>query len=178
MRRGCMIAVGAVLLVCLVTLGLAYFVLLPRARDAVKDSTTELLATEVAIQVAVPEAATPTAATYVISEDELNASLRARSDDIGLADEVTITITPANIELRLITNEQESTYTGQVAAVDGRFVVTEMTADGMYEVLLSASAASEAIEDAVNGVLDARQLRLVAVTLAEGSMTLDVEPAS
>ncbi len=174
MRRGCLFGIGAVLLLCVVTLGLGIFVALPRVRDAVRDSAAEALATEIAVQL--PPAATPSAATYVIREDALNANLRQRVAGLDIADEITVTITPAYLQLRLVANERATTYTGRAAAAGGRLEVTDMTADGMYAFFLSASAAASILEDAVNGYLAAQRLQLTDVTLGEGILTLQVQP--
>jgi hypothetical protein len=129
------------------------------------------------MQMAIPPAATPAAATYVIREDALNASLRQRTAGIDIAEEITVSLAPDRLQLRLVANNRVTTYTGQVAAVDGRLAVTDMTADGMYEFFLSAGAAASVLEDAVNGYLAAQRLRLMSVTLGEGTLTLQVEPA-
>ncbi|MER3439498.1 MAG: hypothetical protein C4346_18965 [Chloroflexota bacterium] len=174
MRRGCLFGIGAVLLLCVVTLGLGIFVALPRARDAVRDSAAEALATEIALQL--PPVATPSAATYVLREDALNASLRQRVAGLDIADEITVTITPAYLQLRLVANERATTYTGQVAAAGGRLDVTNMTAEGMYEVFLSASTAASLVEEAMNGYLAAQRLQLTDITLGDGILTLQVQP--
>lgn len=177
MRRGCILGIGALLLLCVVTLGLGIFVAIPRLRNAVQETAAETLATEIAAQLAIPPSASPVAATYVIREDALNASLRQRTAGLDIAEEITVRLLPDRIQLRLVANNRETTYTGQVAAVDGRLAVTGMTADGMYEFFLSASAAAGVLEDAVNGYLAAQRLRLTSVTLGKGTLTLQVEPA-
>jgi hypothetical protein len=175
MRRGCLFGVGGVLVLCLVTCGLLYFVGLPRIQDRVADDFEDGVSTVVAEGIA---NAAPGSGTMVITEEQLNDKL---SDDVENSDVVS-EITPAGISIELNLEESGDRNIGYSAlpiAQDGQLVLTEVEAnDGVMERFLPKVKLADAVEDGVNGVLAEHNLQVVDVTLGDGEMTLTTAPAS
>jgi hypothetical protein len=174
-RRGCLIAVSSLLGLCLIACVLGWFVGIPRLRDAIKDDVEGAVGTEVARRLA-PAGGTPAPGTYVITEQDLTERLRAESDED--TQDVEVRIDPVGIEVVLPTEGQEFTYSGRPTAEDGRLVVRGMEANNdAIEFFFPPDDVAEAIEDGVNDYLAANALRLAALELGEGQMTLTTEPA-
>jgi hypothetical protein len=174
MNRRLLFVVVGVLAACLICCGVLYFVALPRARDQVNDGIRDGVASEVAGQIASAGSAAP--GTYVITQDELLDRIRSTtSGNDANVEDFTLTITPSQIEVGFDSSSQSATYTGQVAAVDGRLEVQNMsTSSGLLNFLFPADDVAGAIEDGVNEYLDANGLVLNGLTMGDGQITLDV----
>jgi hypothetical protein len=171
-RRGWLIGGLVIVSLCILCCALTFVVALPRLRDGFQDSVRDAVSTEVSKQIPA------TAGSYTITEESLQASLRQSASDDN-ADDLVVELSPAGIELGISAQSQHATYTGQPAAVDGRFVMQDMdTNSSILGFFLSPDDLGTAVEDAVNNYLAANDLRLESVTLAEGEMTLQVADAS
>jgi hypothetical protein len=178
MRRGCMFGCLGILGLCVLTSGLLYFVGLPRFRDAVGDGVADAMSTEVARQLAPQVGAPPNPGQYTITEEDLERSMAEEAEGQNVED-VDISITPNQIEIDLTSSgDQELSYAGQVAAENGRLVVTDFEASSdVMDFFFPADELAEGIEDGVNNYLATNGLRLNDVELGEGELTLDVEAA-
>lgn len=174
MSRRLLFVVVGVLAACLICCAVLYFVALPRARDQVNDGIRDGVASEVAGQIASAGSAAP--GTYVITADDLLGRIQAEtSGNDANVDDFTLTISPSEIEVGFDSNSQSATYTGQLAAVDGRLEVQNMsTSSGLLDFLFPADDVAEAIEDGVNDYLEANGLVLNGLTMGDGQITLDV----
>jgi hypothetical protein len=176
-RRGCLFGCIALLGLCVVACALGYAVGLPRFREGVREPLEDVIGTQVALQMAPNPGVTPAPGTYVIREDELNAGLQDKVDRTGGFDKVTVSLAPDGFTIRFTTNDNDVTYRGDVAAVDGRFVVTEIEADGWLTFFLPAKEVRKALENEVNGYLAANNLRLADAELGDGTLSLTTEAA-
>ncbi|MEA2531705.1 MAG: hypothetical protein QOG89_3349 [Thermomicrobiales bacterium] len=178
MRRGCLWAVVGVLGICVVGCALGYLFGLPRLRENVRQPLEEVVGTQIARQIAPNPNARPEPGSYVINADELNSALRAEVVQTDLFDDVAVNLAPDGFELRFTTNDQEVFYHGNIAAVDGRLAVTDISADGWLTTFLPADEVRKAFENAINGYLVANGLRLTDAELGQGTLTLTTEAAS
>jgi hypothetical protein len=177
MRRACLIIVVMLLGVCVLCVGLGWFVGLPRFREAVGDGFEDAMSTEVARELAPRPGAAPVPGVYTITEDELRQSLEAEAEGEGVED-VLIRITPSELEFGFTSGSQELTYSGGVAVEDGQLVVTDFEANNdVMDFFFPAEELGAAIEDSINNYLAANGLVLDDVELQEGEMVLDVEAA-
>lgn len=178
MKRILLISLGSVLGLCVVCIGLLYFVALPRAQDEIQKQFRESLSTVVAQQVA----ATPIApGTYVITDQELTASLASRvSGSSGTSvNNVGARIIPSGVQIVLKSDTDESTVNVGVAAENGRLVVTQVDNNSwLVKQIMPNDKLSQAIEDGVNGALASENLKLTALKLEQGKMTLTTAPTS
>jgi hypothetical protein len=178
MGRGCLFGVVGLLGLCGIACVLGYFVGLPRVRENVREPLEEAVGTQIAAQLAPISGVSPGPGTFVISEDDLNGGLQAEVDQSDLFDDVTVTFTPDEFELRFTANESDVTYSGDIGAVDGRFVVTDITADGFLTMFLPASEVEKAFENVINDYLTENGLELAEAELGEGTLTLTTVDAS
>jgi hypothetical protein len=177
MRKGCLFGVIGLLGLCVIGCGLGYFVGLPRLREGIRDPFEEVIGTQVArAVVSTPgEAAEP--GTYTLDADDLNAAIRDRLGDNGSFDNVEVTLTQGRYQVRLTTNDQDVTYGGAVAAVDGRLEVTDVSGDGWMTSILPAGDIADSFENVVNDYLTANNLLLTEATIGDGTLTLTTERA-
>ena len=179
MRRGCTCAVIGVLGLCIVACALGYLVGLPRLRDNIREPLEEVVGTQIARQVAPNPNVRPKPSTYVIREADLNAALRDELDqtDPQIFDDVTVDFAPSGFVLRFTASDNDVTYRGNVAAVNGRLAVTDMEADGWLTTFLPAKDVEKALEDVINDYLTTNRLRLTKAKLGNGTLTLTTEAA-
>ncbi|MGH2560593.1 MAG: hypothetical protein ACRDJH_16135 [Thermomicrobiales bacterium] len=177
MRRGCLIAVVAVLGLCGIGCGLVWFVVLPRIQDEIAGEFEDAVATSVA---GIPAITDVRAGTAVVTEQMLNESFTGNVEGSEGVDveNIVANITPAGVEIVFDLTDQDATYSGQVVAEDGALVVRDMEVDpSQMGWFVPADKMAGAIEDGVNGVLEANNLRLRSVELGDGQMTLTTEAA-
>lgn len=175
-RRGCLIFSASVLGLCLIACVVGWFVGVPRFRDAIQDDVEGAVSTEVARQFTAE--GTPEApGTYVITEQSLTERLRAESDNNN--QDIAVRINPSGLEVALVTENQDITYSGQLAAVDGRLDVQNMTSNnGFIEFLFPPDDVAGAIEGGVNTYLRTNNLRLTSLEMGDGDLTLTTEAAT
>ncbi|MGH2562740.1 MAG: hypothetical protein ACRDJH_27080 [Thermomicrobiales bacterium] len=142
-----------------------------------QEPVREAVETEVARQIAIAPGAAPAPGTYTVQEADLNQALAARAEGYIDLDEMSAAIAPNGITVNVGVRDQTGTYTGNVAAVNGRLRVIDMTADGGIRFLVPADDMAGLLEDSVNNYLAANGLRLAGVDLGDGTLTLAVEPA-
>ena len=179
MRRGCTCAVIGVLGLCIVACALGYLVGLPRLRANLRQPLEEVVGTQIAREIAPNPNVRPKPGTYVISEKDLNDALRAEVEQTEpqIFDDVTVDFAPSGFVIRLTASDREVTYSGNVDAVDGRLVVTDIEADGVLTTLLPAKDVKKSLENQVNEYLAANRLRLKEAKLGNGTLTLTTEAA-
>jgi hypothetical protein len=178
MRRGCCLGVIGVLGLCLVACVVGYVVGLPKFRHSVRDSLAEVVGTQIARQIVPASGVRVPPGTYVVDESDLNAGLRSEVDNTNLFDDVTVTLNPNGFVLRFTRDDNDVTYHGNVAAVDGRLAVTNMTGDGWLTNILPAGDVRKALENAVNNLLTTNNLRLTNAKLGDGTLTLTTKADS
>jgi hypothetical protein len=177
MGRRFTFGVAGILGICLLCCGLVWFVAIPRARDTVEDGLREAVGTEVAVRVAPVGTVEP--GEYVITEADLQGQFdNALTDNSAQVKNLTVDITPDQIRVGFTSGEQDASYTGRLVAVDGRIDVQDMeTSSGFLDFLFPAGIVEDGIEAGVNNFLDANNVILTGLTMEEGQMTLQVEPA-
>ena len=172
-------ALGACLLICVV-IGLLGARSL---RSGVSDNVADGVSTVVTERLSINGFATP--GTYVITQQELldriNTALSEANTDVN---DLVVLIHPGNqIEIGFKSQDQNLTYTGTVAAVDGKFDVQKMelhgagSLGGVIDIIIPGSMVGGAIEKGVNTYLAENNLTLNSVTSEEGQMTLVVAAA-
>ena len=174
MPRILMITAGVLLALCILCVGLGYFVAIPRVKDGVEDGVDQAVATYVVPQIA-GIGATPEAGTYTLNEEDINS--RIQSDNADLQD-LRFVITPAGLELRFGEQGQDVAYTAQVSAVDGKIEIQGANLDGIPTWIIPSGAISNGLESGINDYLEENNLVVSSVTMQEGSMTLVLEDAA
>lgn len=173
MPRILMIVAGVLLVLCLLCVGLGYFVAVPRVKEGVEDGVDQAVSTYVVPQIAGIDV-TPEAGTYTLTEDDINSQIQ--SGDADLSD-LRFMITPAGLELRFGEQGQDVAYTAQVSAVDGKIEIQGANLDGIPTWIIPTGAISNGLESGINNYLAENNLVVSSVTMQEGSMTLVLEDA-
>jgi hypothetical protein len=175
-RRGLWIGVAAVLGFCILGCILVFVAGIPAFRNEVRDGLHDAVATEVARQIPPSAAGNAQPGTYTLSAASLEAGLRQHLEDDD--DALIVRITTTQIEIGITSQGQDAIYTGTPVAEDGELEIQEMsTENGLVSFLLPPDTVAGAVEDAVNDYLAANSLRLDAIELGDGEMTLTVSPA-
>jgi len=174
MRRGCLFGMLGLLGLCVVGCGLLYFLALPEVRDEAQESLRDAIGSEVAVLIPATPDAGAAPGRYVLTQQELQRSLQANLGGDGV-DDIAIRISPVGLELAVSTQgDQDATYTGLPTAENGRLVMQDMESDSRFlNFIVPAGDLGEAIDEAVNDYLAVNGLRLEAVELAEGELTLE-----
>lgn len=174
LRRGCLFALVAVILLCVVLVGASYFVFLPRAQDELAEEVEQAIGTQTAR--VVDRLPSLDAGTVVLTEESFsNSFIDAFSGDS------LVTITPERVEIEASIDQTNSSigYSGVPAAEDGRLVINdfEATSDASRFVL-PADKLKDALEEGINRALTAQGLEVTDVQLGEGQLTLTTVQAS
>lgn len=172
-------ALGGCLLICIVV----GFFSARSLRSGVSNNVADGVATVVAERLAVNGVAAP--GTYVITQQELLDRINTALNDANTnVNDLVVLIHPGNqIEIGFKSQDQNLTYTGTVAAVDGKFDVQKMelhgagSLGGVINIIIPGSRVGGAIEKGVNDYLAENNLKLDSVTSEEGQMTLVVVAA-
>jgi len=173
-RRGCLIAAGVLLLLCVGVAALGWFVGLPAVRGGIRDGIEDGVATEVADLIPATPGLGVAPGAYVVTEEELERRLRAGGNvQTDNPDDLVVRLSPAGLEIGFTAQGQNVTYTGRLAAEDGRLVLRDMdTNNEGLAFVLPPDELGRAIAGAVNGYLAANNLRLESVEPAAGAVTL------
>ena len=167
-RRAWLFGGLALVLLCMLCCVLVFVAGLPRLRDGFEEGVREAVGTEVAKQIPAQ------AGVYTISAASLQTSLRENANEEN-ADDLIVEITVQGIEVGISASSQRATYSGRPAANNGRFELQDTdTNSSILGFFLSAGDFRDAVEDAINTYLHENRLRLEAIELNEGAMTLHV----
>jgi hypothetical protein len=182
-NRKVLLIISGALLVCLLICCSVVFFGGRSLRSGLNNNIEDGIGTVVAERFSVNGVAAP--GTYVITQDELldriTTSLNDSNTDV---DNLVVQINPDNeIVIGFKSQSQDLTYTGTVAAVDGRFDVQKMELNGagslgsVINIVLPGGKIAGAIEKGVNSYLAQNNLKLDSVTSEAGKLTLVVVPA-
>ena len=180
MRRGCLIAAGVLLLLCVGVAALGWFVGLPSVRGGIRDGIEQGFATEVAGVIPATPGLGVAPGGYTVTEEELERRLRAggnvRTDN---PNDLVVRLSPVGIELGFTAQGQDVTYTGRLAAEAGRLALRDMETDNPgLAFVLPPDDLGGAIADAVNAYLAANGLRLESIEPTDGAVTLTTAAAT
>lgn len=176
-RRGLWIGVAAVLSFCILACILVFVAGIPAFRNEVRDGLHDAVATEVTLQIPTASGGVAQPGAYTLSATSLEAGLRQNLEDDDNA--LIVRITTVQIEVGITSQGQDALYTGTPVADGGELNMREMTTgNSLVSFLLPPETIAGAIEDAVNDYLAANNLRLDALELGDGEMTLVVSSAS
>ena len=176
-RRGCLLGIAGVLGLCLLACVVGVVFGLPAFRDNVREDVADGIATEIARQIPALPGDAPPPGDYTVTAASLQQHLRAESDAANVED-IVVRITPTALEFGFASQGQEILYAGTPRAENGRFVLPDLDANNdVLEFFLPPGDLARAVEDGVNRYLELHDLRLDALELGDGEMTLTTAPA-
>lgn len=161
---------GLCLLVCVGGVVYAFTQIGPGIRDSVSDLT----ATEVASQLDQAGAARP--GNYVITDGELTAGINrqlAADGDSGSIHGVEVSIEPTGVEIVIDLGGQTAGYRAGLGVEDGEIRVTDPEADaGIIGNLIPKDWIAGGLQDGLNAYFDANDLTVTSVELAQGQVRI------
>ncbi|MFL5760689.1 MAG: hypothetical protein ACJ789_13255 [Thermomicrobiales bacterium] len=176
LRRGCLLGVGGLLVICFLACGLGYFVGLPKIQNNIADNFQDGIATVVATSVADANASP---GQLIITERQLNEKLNADVENGDVATQ--ITESGVSLELNYRDDRTDPIRYSALPTIDenGHLELTDVAAsEGFMERLLPKDKFANAIEDGVNSVLDENNLMLADIELTDGELTLTTVQSS
>jgi hypothetical protein len=174
---GCLVAP---LTLCVVCVSLGYFVALPWARTSVSKQMANAVATSVAGSI---DAGAAASGKVVIAEDDLNVNNEHSSGECGAnvstsgttIHGVVTRITPAGITLACAW-APEVAYTAVPVVEAGRVELTDIKpSSGTLGFIFTERNVEQGLERGINRALEAKDLKPIALTLRDGSMTILVD---
>lgn len=174
MKRVLLILVGVVLALCVICVGLGYFVAIPRVKDGVQEGIHQAVATNVAPLIA-GIGIDPKPGAYTLTEDQVNQQIQTSGADLK---DLHFDITPNGLDIQFGEQGQDVGYTTRISAVDGKIVVDDSSVSGIPTWIIPAGAISSGIEDGINDYLAEHGLVVTSVTMQDGNMTLTLENAA
>lgn len=164
-RNGCLIGIGGVAIALLICCVLGWFVVMPRFSEAIETELSTIAATEVSRQL--DRQGPIEAGEYRLSIEEINRQVAGGTNNLDVTG-LTITTEGDRIRLHFETDQAGGASAGwtflPVATTDGELELTDIQGDGgIVRRLLSPQAVAGAVENAVNGYLDAHGLTLTDV---------------
>lgn len=175
---GCVLGALAVLLIAGVAALFAWLVIVrPHLRDTARDELREAVSAEVR---AIEPADLPVlpSGDLTITEEEIDAHLRATAGAYGPLDDLDVDILPAGIRVRFDLYGTTSTYSGRPEVRDGTLVVADGDIDGPAGQILDADDVSAIVEDELAALLARSDLRPTGVRLDDGTLTVLTSVAS
>ncbi len=173
-RRGCLIAVAAILGLSLICCLLLIFVGVPRFQSFVADGISDGLSTQVAEQVG-PGGIDLQPGTYTISMTDLEQQLADAESTQGVED-IAFSAENGEITLEFGSGGQTFGYSGVPVAQNGELVLTDVTVDGgLPDWIFPADTLAGAIENGVNSYFQAQGLDIVGVTAENDELVIEAQ---
>ena len=174
--RGCLLTTLVVLLLGAGVAAAAWhWVVRPYLQDAARDGLREGIAGRVAAVDALP---VRPPGELVLTEEELNAHLRADPDAYAPVVDPRVEISADGLRLAFSLFGTENGFSGRPAVRDGRLVLLDGDLEGAAGRLLSARDAAALVEEQLAALLARAGLRPTEVRLGEGAITIVTADAS
>lgn len=174
-RRGCLLGCGSTFGLLVICLIVAYFVALPRFRDSVGDSISDVVSTQVVEQIPVTDIGP---GTYTISLADMESALGS-SDSAANAQDIQIRTQGDQLLISFVSGDQEFGYSGRPTVEDGKLVMADMeVTNGALGWFLSADRLGDSVETGINTYFEQNNLLLTSVTVGEQDITVEAVAAN
>jgi hypothetical protein len=162
------------LLILIVALAAVALVARPFLAEQVEDSAGEAIESALAEATLVPDL---TAGTVVITESQINRTLRSRADDFDPVEDLRVQIRRSGIEATFTIYGIDATLTGKVAVENGRIVIQDPKLDDPAGRLIDVDTIAQDAESAINALLARSNLRATSAITTDDTLTITTEPA-
>jgi zinc-ribbon domain len=166
---GVLLGALALLLMCGVVVALGWFAGLPIARDQLQTQVTEAVDRQVA---SLDNLAMKSTGEIVVSEQEINESLRAHEKAYEPLENATVTIEDGQISIAVDAYGTSSTYTADAKIDKGKLVIVDPKVDGPAGQVLSAEELAEIIEGQFTSLMRRFDRTPTAIRLRDGSISI------
>lgn len=172
--HGCVLAVLSIAIVALIACAVIYFLVMPVIQDRSTDELRNLVRDEVTQVAVIP---VQTGGQVSIVESDINEWLGGSISN-DFVKNPRVTINPTGIEVTFKTAGQTSTFSGNLAVVDNRIVVTNPDLSGPADQFFDTDEIAEIIEQQSNALLTRFNLVPTSVVLEAGQLIVQTEPAA
>jgi len=169
-----LLGVTGILLVLGVAAAALVFVVRPLASDRIESVAGDAIVAALSQTSVAPELG---AGTVVVSEQQINRSIRTHRSDYQPVDGLRIQIRRSGIRATFSVYGMPATMTGTVRVRSGKIVIVNPTLTGTAGRIISVDRIATDAERAINDFLKRNNLRPTAVTLADDTLTITTVPA-
>lgn len=170
---GWLLGCFGLLLIGAVAVAAAILLARPLIADRIEESSSDAI-TEAIGGVVLPNLIP---GTVVFREQDINRSLRANAEEYDPLESPRIRIRRSGFVATFTIYGVESTLTGDLKVRNGRIVIVDPKLDGVADRLLEVDDIALETEAALNDLLVRNNLRPIAITLADDTITITTEPA-
>ena len=170
---GWLLGLFGILLIGAVAVAVLTLVVRPLLADRVESATSDAIVEALAQATLAPDV---TAGTVVVTEQEINRTLRANQDDYRPVEDARIQIRRGGIEVTFRVYGVSGSLTGTVAVRSGKVVIADPQMNRVADQLIDVDAIARRAEEAINDLLKRNNLRPTAVTLTNNTLTITTEP--
>lgn len=163
-----------ILLIAIVAVAALALLVRPVVSDQVESAAGDAIGTSLANATIVPDV---TSGTVVVTEQEINRSIRANRDDYEPLEDLRVQIRRTGIEATFTVYGVAGTLTGSVKAQNGKVVVVDPQLRGAAGRMIDIDRIAQDAEQAINDLLARNNLRATAVTLSDDTVTIATAPA-
>lgn len=170
---GWLLGLAGSLLIGLVAAAALILVAQPLLADRVESATSDAIGMALSDVTVVPDVA---AGTVVVDEAEINRTIRANRDDYAPLEDLRIQIRRRGIVATFSVYGISGTLTGSVELVDDRIVIADPSVNGIADRMIDVDSIAANGEDAINDLLARNNLKPIAVTTTDDTLTITTEP--
>jgi hypothetical protein len=163
------------LLILIVAVATIALVARPFLAEQVEDSAGEAIESALAEATLVPDL---TAGTVVITESQINRTLRSRADDFDPVEDPRVQIRRSGIEATFTIYGIDAKLTGKVGVEEGRIMIQDSKLDDPAGRIIDVDTIVEDAENAINSLLARNNLRATSAITTDDTLTITTEPAT
>ena len=146
-------------------------------RPVISDATSQRIRDAAYSEVARAPTLPPDASgEIVVRQEQVNRYLRRHPAAYRPLTDPRLSITPDQLRLSFELYGTENALTGRLGIDDGHVVLADAEVDGPAKHLLTADDAAALIEERLEAMLGISGLRVTAVRLGDGTLTITTEP--
>jgi hypothetical protein len=163
------------LAIVLIVLGVAaYLILRYYVADQVETNTRDAIESALADARIAPD---PAAGTVVLTEEQINRSLRSNRSDYEPLEDVRVRVRPSDVRVAFTIYGVDGTVVGGLDVVDGQVEIVDPKFDSDVEVdrVVDLESIADGAEDAINDYLAENDLRATDIELADNTITITTE---
>jgi hypothetical protein len=168
-----LLGVVGLLLILGVAAATVVFVVRPLASDRIESVAGDAIVAALSETSVAPELG---AGTVIVSEQQINRSIRTHRDDYQPVEELRVQIRRSGIRATFSVYGMPATLTGTVKVRSGKIVIVDPTLTGTAGRIVSVDRIATDAERAINDYLKRNNLKPTAVTLSDDILTITTVP--
>lgn len=170
---GWLLGLAGFVLIGIVAVATGHFVFQPLLADRVESAAGEAIASALAEATIAPDVTT---GTLVITEQQINQTIRANGGEYGPVEDLRVQIGRKGIVATFSVYGVSGTLTGTVKVVKNRVVIADPAVSGLADRMVNVDSIAQSAADAINDVLARNNLKPTAITLTNNTLTITTVP--